>query len=39
MTPDKLHDIEKGVFHHLLSWFMEMLKNHHDTAGLEELNW
>jgi hypothetical protein len=39
MTPDKLHEIEKGVFQHLLSWFMEMLKCHHGLAGLQELDW
>jgi hypothetical protein len=39
MTPDKLHEIEKGVFHHLLTWFKNMLKEHHATAGIKELDW
>lgn len=39
MTPDKLHDIEKGVFQHLLAWLVMMLKDHHGAAGLKELDW
>jgi len=39
MTPDKLHEIEKGVFGHMLNWFMKMIRSYYRTAGLEELDW
>src|SRR5579871_6511737 len=39
MTPDKLHEVDKGVFHHLLNWFMMMVKSYYSIPGLEEMDW
>ena len=39
MTLDKLHKIEKGVFCHLLKWFMMMVKDNYGIVGLREIDW
>jgi hypothetical protein len=39
MTPDKLHEIDKGIFCHLLNWFTMMVKEHYGSAGLQEIDW
>src|SRR5271169_6194246 len=39
ITPDKLYEIDKDVFCHLINWFTMMIKSHYGIAGLEELDW